>query len=70
VTTQPQSHVNGSREKSTVVNVQGGVSSSERRGCDNLIIPEEHPRLRHFRARSHESIGMISYVFIHNSGNS
>jgi hypothetical protein len=50
VTIQPQSHVNGSGEKSTVVNVQGGVSSWKRRGCEAFIIAKEHPRLRHFRA--------------------
>jgi pyruvate-formate lyase-activating enzyme len=50
VTIQPQSHVNGSGEKSTVVNVQGGVSSWNCRGCANLKYPEKHPRLRHFRA--------------------
>jgi hypothetical protein len=50
VTIQPQSHVNGSVEKSTVVNVQGGVLPWNCRGCDTINIPEKHPRLRHFRA--------------------
>jgi hypothetical protein len=35
--------------KLTRATVQGGVPSWNCRGCDNLIIPEEHPRLRHFR---------------------
>jgi hypothetical protein len=30
------------------VNVQGGVSSWNRRGCEAFIIDKEHPRLRHF----------------------
>jgi hypothetical protein len=41
--------VNGSGEKSTVVNVQGGVPFWKRRGYERIIIPEKYPRLRHFR---------------------
>jgi hypothetical protein len=64
VTIQGQSHVNGSREKSTVVNVQGGVSSWNRRGCETIIIDKKHPRLRHF-SEALKAKGLFRYELLY-----